>query len=83
MHCHCPNKPLRDRLVRQAALALLVACADHGHAQAPPAATVEAVDDAVIFKGHINTRSAAKFLQLLQDPKLTRPVITSGGGSAS
>lgn len=62
---------------------MLVALAGHGHAQGPPSAMVEAVDDAVVFNGQINPRSAAQFLQLLQDPKVTRLVITSGGGIVS
>lgn len=62
---------------------MLLASAGHGDAQPQPDATVEAVKDAVVFKGQVNARSAAEFLRLLQDPKITRLVITSGGGSVS
>ena len=58
----------------------LLAVAHHAGAQPPPSATMLAVGDAIVFDGQINTRSAAEFLQLLQDPKITRLVITSRGG---
>ena len=40
-------------------------------------------DDAVIFEGQINARSAAQFLTLMQRPDITRVIITSRGGSVS
>ena len=77
--------------VRRAAMmskrvALLVSACALGllaRAQGSPAATVEASADAVIFSGQINTRSAAQFLRLLQDPEIKRLVITSRGGSVA
>lgn len=72
-------------LLAHAALALLLAAAGPASAQAqgPPATVVEAVDDAVVFRGRIDARSAAKFMALLRDPKITRLVISSGGGNVS
>ncbi len=72
-------------LLAHAALALLLAAAGPAGAQpqGPPATVVEAVDDAVVFRGRIDARSAAQFMELLRDPKITRLVISSGGGSVS
>lgn len=70
-------------LLRAAALALLALFAGHGHSQQPAAAQVQAVGDAVLFNGQINARSAAQFLQLVQDPAVKRLVITSRGGIVS
>jgi hypothetical protein len=75
---------VRHPLFQRTALALLAALAGHPHAQTPTAVTtVQQVDDAVIFSGRISPRSAAEFLQLLQDPSITRLVITSQGGIVS
>ncbi|HSV79708.1 MAG TPA: hypothetical protein VLK85_10970 [Ramlibacter sp.] len=58
-----------------AALGLaLASLAAHGQAQ------LEARDDAVIFRGRIDGASAEAFRRLLQDPRITRLVITSSGG---
>jgi hypothetical protein len=59
-----------------AAAALLLAA---GLAQAQ----VSVQDDAVVFRGQINARSAAEFLLLVNDPRVTRLVITSGGGDVA
>jgi hypothetical protein len=68
-------------LVLHAALAVLLAGAGPANAQEAPAVAVQAVGDAVVFKGQINARSAAEFLRLLrEDPKITRLVISSRGG---
>lgn len=72
--------PMRPVLRGIAALAVLLACAGHADAQAPADARAEAVGDAVVFDGRIGAGSAADFLRLLQDPKIKRLVITSGGG---
>ncbi len=48
-----------------------------------PAASVIVKDDAVVFEGQINARSAADFLTLVQRPDITRVIITSRGGSVS
>lgn len=58
-----------------ATLALLLPAAG---AQAQ--ATVRRDGDAVVFNGQIHARSVASFLQLVQDPAVTRLVITSQGG---
>ena len=60
-----------------------MATAGNAQAQCPPAATVRLVDEAVIFSGRIDARSAAEFLRLLQDPGIKRLVITSDGGIVS
>jgi hypothetical protein len=49
-------------------------------AQPAGATSVEQVGDAVVFRGRIDQASATTFLQLLQDPRVTRLVITSFGG---
>lgn len=65
-------------------LALLPALATgHGTAQPPPVHSVLPVDDAIVFKGRIDSRSAAEFLALLKQPDLKRVVITSGGGNVA
>lgn len=61
-------------------VALLLLLAGDPLAQVPPATTVEAAGDAIVFTGQINQRSAAEFLRLLQDPAIKRLVITSRGG---
>ena len=79
-------RPLRLPHWRQVALTAftalsgLLAAAPHTTAQAQPAATVEAIGDAIVFTGQINQQSAASFLRLLQDPGIRRLVITSRGG---
>ncbi|HVE52896.1 MAG TPA: hypothetical protein VNB23_05890 [Ramlibacter sp.] len=67
---------------RSAFAALLVAAlAVAGAARAQPAAAhVERIGDAIHFSGRIEQASAARFLQLLQEPGVRRLVITSGGG---
>lgn len=74
---------LRHPLARQTALALVLACAGHGHAQTAAPTVVAAAGDAVVFDGQINARAVETFLRLLQDAKATRLVITSRGGSVS
>ena len=49
-------------------------------AQAPESAHVERVGDAIVFEGRIDARSGAAFVQLAQEPGVTRVVITSNGG---
>ena len=44
---------------------------------------VKAAGDTVVFNGRIEPRSAAQFLHLLRDPRITRLVITSRGGIVS
>jgi hypothetical protein len=75
--------PVAIPRLHKAALVLLLAFAGRGNAQPLPAATVEASGDAVVFDGQINLQSAASFFRLLQDPKITRLVITSRGGMVS
>lgn len=72
-------------LLAHAALALLLASVGPAGAQAQgrPATVVEAVDDAVIFRGRIDARAAARFMELLRAPKITRLVISSGGGNVA
>lgn len=66
---------------RVLALALVFACTGLAQAQSPAFTEgVEASGDAVIFTGQINARSVAQFLRALQDPRITRLVITSSGG---
>ncbi|MCG2594369.1 hypothetical protein LZ009_16445 [Ramlibacter sp. XY19] len=55
-------------------LLLATACA------AQPAAAVQREGDAIVFDGRIDLASAARFLQLLGAPGVTRIVITSPGG---
>jgi hypothetical protein len=64
-------------------LAVLLACAGTAGAQPAAAASVRLVDDALVFEGRIDARSAAQFLQLLAQSSATRLVITSGGGNVS
>ena len=52
----------------------LASLAAHGQAQ------VEARADAVLFRGRIDAASVDAFRRLLQDPRITRLVITSAGG---
>jgi hypothetical protein len=61
-------------------LAFVAAFARHAHSQPVSTTIVEVVEDAVLFDGRIDTRSAAQFLRLLENPKITRLVITSRGG---
>ena len=81
-----PIKPPVFPHWRRAALTALLAhlahlaVAPHATAQSQPAATVEAIGDAVVFTGQINQQSAAAFIRLLQDPGIHRLVITSRGG---
>src|SRR5512133_2403351 len=65
------------RLAAACALGFALAAA---HAQPGPAARVEVAGDALVFDGRIDMRSAAQFLAALQDPAVTRVVITSRGG---
>lgn len=58
----------------------IVSCAI---AMAAQAATVEAQGDAVVFAGRIDAPSAARFLELVRDPRISRLVITSRGGLVS
>jgi hypothetical protein len=51
-----------------------------GTAQAQPATTVHRAGTAVVFQGRIDAASVARARELLQDPEVTRLVITSGGG---
>jgi hypothetical protein len=74
------RRRVQNHLLQQAALILLVAVTTGGHAQRPPTATVTQVDDSVVFSGRIDAASAARLLELLKDPTVTRLVITSGGG---
>jgi hypothetical protein len=46
----------------------------------PQPSRVEVAGDAVIFDGRIDTRSAGLFLAAIEDPAITRIVITSRGG---
>jgi hypothetical protein len=39
--------------------------------------------DALVFEGSINARSGEAFQQLVRDPRVTRVVITSGGGQVA
>jgi len=69
--------------IRHCSTALLLALALAGgaaRAQSPASASVRQVGDAVVFRGRIDGPSVAAFLQLLQDPRVTRLVITSVGG---
>ena len=66
-----------------ALLAMFAASAAQTHAQSLPAATVERMDDALVFRGRIDARAAAEFIELLRDPKVKRLVITSHGGLVS
>jgi hypothetical protein len=65
------------------ALALAGLLALGAHAQQPPAARVERINDTILFTGQINPRSAAQFLQLLQQPGARRLVISSPGGNVA
>jgi hypothetical protein len=80
---HLRRKDLVRSHIGAALLAMLVASGAQTHAQSLPATTVERVDDAVVFRGRIDARAAAEFLDLLRDPKITRLVITSHGGLVS
>jgi hypothetical protein len=66
---------VRRLLICLATLAQLWTAAA-AHAQA----SVRRDGDAVVFDGQIHARSVAAFLQLVQDPAVTRLVITSQGG---
>lgn len=58
-----------------AALVLCAACVSGAHAEG-----VTATGDTITFEGRIDNRSAADFQRLLQDPAITRLVISSRGG---
>ena len=66
-------------LLPAAALALVLCVAAAAWAQAA-AAQVTRAGDAIVFEGRIDAASAQRFVQLLQDPAVTRLVITSRGG---
>jgi hypothetical protein len=66
----------RHFLAAPAALLLTLACA----AQPAPTAGVRRSGDAVVFEGRIDFASAARFLQLLEEPGVARVVVTSRGG---
>lgn len=69
--------------MRQRIACLMLAAGALAQAQAQPAApsaSVERVDDAIVFRGRIDGASAAAFLALVLEPGLRRVVITSGGG---
>jgi hypothetical protein len=68
--------PLRLALPILPALLLAVGCA----AQPAPGASIQRAADALVFDGRIDSAAAARFLQLLEDPGVTRLVITSPGG---
>ena len=74
--------PVRHLPGRVATLVVLgaIACAS---AAAPQPASVEAQGDAVIFAGRIDAQSAARFIELVRDPRITRLVMTSRGGLVS
>lgn len=59
---------------------LAFAACVHVHAEAPAPASVQQVDDAIVFRGRIDAPAVTQFLVLLQDPRITRLVITSHGG---
>lgn len=61
-----------------AALALVL-----GAAQAQGAPSPRVAGDAIVFEGRIDASSVQAFLKLLEDPRITRLVITSGGGSVN
>jgi hypothetical protein len=65
------------------ALALAALLAPGLHARQPLAARVDRVGDSIVFTGQINPRSAARFLQLLQQPGVRRLVISSPGGNVA
>ena len=70
---------IRPFLPLLSSLLLAAGCA----AQPAPGAGVQRSGDALVFEGRIDTASAARFLQLLQEPGVTRVVITSPGGLVS
>jgi hypothetical protein len=65
---------LRSLAGSLAALLLATACA------AQPAASVRREGDAIVFDGRIDAGSAARFLQLLDQPGVDRVVLNSPGG---
>ena len=67
--------------MRILAAAALLAVAAPAQAQDPAIVSVQ--DDAVVFRGQIDARSAAEFLLLVKDAGVTRLVITSGGGDVA
>lgn len=69
--------------LRVAAIALSLGLGGCAHVEPRPAAAVRQSGDAIVFRGQINTRSAAEFLRLVQDPAIRRVVITSYGGLVS
>lgn len=70
---------MRHLAFHLALAACLLAGAAPAGAQAP-AATVAREGDALVFRGRIDARSAAWFLQLLDEPGVQRVVLTSVGG---
>jgi hypothetical protein len=75
---------MRTLATSLSSLSVALACAGPTFAQDPPAASVQVVNDAVVFNGQINPRSAAEFLRLLRDdPTITRLVIGSRGGNVT
>jgi hypothetical protein len=68
--------PIRPALPFLPALLLAAGCA----AQPASGASVQRSGDAVVFEGRIDFASAARFLQLLEQPGVAKVVITSPGG---
>ncbi|MDB5857347.1 MAG: hypothetical protein JWQ76_1036 [Ramlibacter sp.] len=68
--------PFRFLLSCLPLLLLAAGCA----AQPAPGASVQRVDDALVFDGRIDAAAATRFLQLLAEPGVKRVVITSRGG---
>lgn len=65
--------------LRRTAAGLLALLAWAAHAQGT-SAKVEQSGDAVVLKGRIDDEAATRAIALMQDPWITRLVITSGGG---
>lgn len=65
------------RRLAGAVLLMLGALSAHGQ---PASARVEQRGDAVVLKGRIDDEAATRAIALMQDPWVTRLVITSGGG---
>lgn len=75
-----PSPPF-PHVPRLAACALLVAFAAHGQESAYK---VDVEGTAVVFRGRIERRSVDAFLHALKDnPRISRLVITSGGGQVA
>jgi hypothetical protein len=71
--------PIRPFLPLLYSLLWATACA----AQTAPGAGVQRAGDALVFEGRIDSAAAARFLQLLEEPGVTRVVINSPGGLVS